>query len=298
MQRLFTNALYELFVRQKISLSQSLLIMSRKPKQDAMSRAADYIYGALKNGSLFSNALKTCSEVSFDEVYISFILLAEKNGDLKSAVLYLREKLERDAAGKKRLVAASVYPAFVVLTSIAASVFIGLYTGSADFGLLLKYVSAMFGVCAAVYGVIFKMLRCDCLTEAFTAVDFLLRNGIELSEAVGCAVQIAGPSTRVGRIFENARLRLSYGMDLRNAFMCREIGGDKKLSDAFYYADTGGSQLDLFGRMAACLEAQNERRRTVCLSLVEPLFIVIAGGFILMLLLTFFMPLINGVGWL
>ena len=298
MQKSFTDALYELFVRQKISLSQSLLIMSRKPKRDAVSKAADYIYSALENGNLFSNALKTCNAICFDDAYISFILLAERNGDLKAAVSYLKEKLERETVGKKRLVAASVYPAFVMVTSIGACVFIGLYTGTSDFGLLMKYVCILLAVCASAYYLIFKMLRSDCLSEAFTAVDFLIRNGIELSEAVGCAVQIAGPSTKVGRIFENARLRLSYGMDLRTAFMCREIGGDKKLSDAFYYADTGGSQLDLFGRMAACLEAQNERRRTVCLSLVEPLFIVIAGGFILMLLMTFFMPVINGISWI
>ena len=298
MQRIFTKSLYELFVRQDISLSQSLLIMSRKPRQDAVSRAAEALYKALENGSLFSNALRTCAAIPFDDVYISFILLAEKNGDLKSAVSYLKEKLEREESGRRRLFAASVYPAFVILMSIGASAFVGLYTGTADFALLMKYTGGLLCVCGAAFTLIFKLLKGDCLCEAFTAVDFLLRNGIELSEAVGCAVQIAGPSTRVGRIFENARMKLSYGMDLRNAFMCRELGEDKKLSEAFYYADTGGSQLDLFGRMAACLEAENEKRRTVCLSLVEPLFIVIAGGFILMLLMTFFMPLINDIGWI
>ena len=298
MQSVFTKALYELFVRQDISLSQSLLIMSRKPRHDGVSRAAESLYKALENGSLFSNALRTCSAIPFDDVYISFILLAEKNGDLKSAVSYLKEKLEREESGRRRLFAASVYPAFVILISVGASAFVGLYTGTADFALLMKYIAGLLFVCGAVFALIFKLLKGDCLCEAFTAVDFLLKNGIELSEAVGCAVQIAGPSTRVGRIFENARMKLSYGMDLRNAFMCRELGGDKKLSEAFYYADTGGSQLDLFGRMAACLEAQNERRRTVCLSLVEPLFIVIAGGFILLLLMSFFMPLINDIGWI
>ena len=76
----FTDCLYELFVRQNIELCESLRIMSGKPKKDKISKAAMYILGLLENGTLFSNALKTCAFIEFDKVYISFILLAEKNG--------------------------------------------------------------------------------------------------------------------------------------------------------------------------------------------------------------------------
>ena len=82
----FTKALYELFVIQKLSLSQSLLIMRSKPKRDSVSRAAFSLYEQLENGNLFSNALKTCKAISFDDVYISFVSIAEKNGDLKTAL--------------------------------------------------------------------------------------------------------------------------------------------------------------------------------------------------------------------
>ena len=273
MQREFTEVLYELFVRQNLSLSHSLLIMSRKPKKDRIKLAAESIYSALENGSVFSSALKTCEYVRFNDVYISFILLAEKNGDLKSTVSYLKEKLIRENEQSKKLIGASIYPAFVIILAITAAVFTGLYTDTADFSLLAKYA---FG-------------------EAFTAVDFLLKNGIELSEAVGCAVQIAGPSGNIGKIFENARIKLSYGMDLQTAFDCKD---NRQFSEIFYYADTGGSQLDLFARIAASLSEKNERRRTICLSLVEPVFIVMTGGFILMILMTFFMPLINDISWI
>lgn len=295
MQKEFTDALYELFVQQNLSLTQSMLIISRKPKRDAVKRAAFLIYSSLEGGCLFSNALKTCSEIKFDDVYISFILLAEKNGDLKSTVSYLRQKLKRKKEERKKLVEASIYPAFVILLSIAASVFVGVYTNTADFSSLTKYVVIFLCLCAFMYFLIFRMLVDDKLCEAFTAVDFLLKNGIELSEAVGCAVQVAGPSGSIGRLFENARIKLTYGMDLRSAFDCRS---SRRFSEIFYYADTGGSQLDLFSRISANLEAQNEKRRSICLSLVEPVFITMAGGFILMILMTFFMPLINDISWI
>ena len=295
MQKEFTDVLYELFVRQKLPLSRSLLIMSRKPKKDKVRQAAENIYSALENGSIFSSALRTCECIRFDDVYISFVLLAEKNGDLQSAITYLRKKLIRQSEQRRKLIGASVYPGFVILMAVSASIFIGLYTDTADFRELAKYAGFFLGLCICVYALIFKMLGDDKLCEAFTAVDFLLKNGIELSEAVGCAVQVAGPSGNLGKFFEDARIKLTYGMDLRSAFDSKK---NRKFSEIFYYADIGGSQQDLFERIAAGLEAENERRRLICLSLVEPVFIVMTGGFILMLLMTFFMPLINDISWI
>ena len=293
----FTIMLYELFVIQGISLSKSLLIMSTKPKKNAVSRAAGIIYEALENGSYFSNALRTCGQINFDDVYISFISIAEKNGDLKTALSYLKEKLEREKECRKKIIEASVYPVFVIFLAVTASVFIGLYTNTADLWLLAKYVSALIAICLFMYLAIIKILSENCLFEAFSAVDFLVSHGVELSEAVGCAIQIAGPSTKIGKLFENARVNLSYGMDLQRAFNCSRKGRSR-LSEALYYADLGGSKNDLFGKIAAYLKAEKDKKRMLCFSLIEPLFIVITGIFILAILITFFMPLINEIGFI
>ena len=295
----FTKALYELFGTEGMTLSKSLWIMKSKPKPDSISRAADAIYQALENGRLFSNALRSCTAIVFDDVYISFVSLAEKNGDLKTVLLYLKQKLERESDFKKKLSGAAVYPAFVVFLAVASSVFIGVYTGTSDYLMLAKYVFVLILACTGLYLGIAKLLKDNTLFEAFTAVDFLLQNGIELSEAVGCAVQIAGPSSRTGKLFENARQKLSYGMDLQNSFCGNQnTRFDSKLKEAFYYADAGAGKNNLFGRIADYLAAEKERSRTLWFSLIEPLFIVITGCFILMVLMTFFMPLINNFAWI
>ncbi len=299
----FTKILYELFVKQDNSLSKSLQFMSERTKVDGTVKAAREIYKALEKGSFFSNALKTCKSIQFDEAYVSFINIAEKNGDLKTALSYLKDKLEREKECRKKIVEASVYPAFVICLAVAAAVFIGLYTETADFILLSKYVFLLLFVSAAMYFFIFRIFAEDSLFEAFTAVDFLMRNGIELAEAVGCAVQVTGPSSRTGRLFENARINLSYGMDLQTAFNCKKAGRGNfvsslsRLSEAFYYADVGGSRDDLFGKIAAYLKEEKERKRRLCCSLIEPCLIVITGIFILAILMTFFMPLINEIGF-
>ena len=296
----FTSVLYDLFVRQGLELAACLLIMSRRnvklPGQyrnmsgkRKITGAAQYLYESLENGNLFSNSLKTCRFISFDEVYISFIRLAEKSGDLKSAVTYLHEKLERCKKNRQKIFMVSLYPFFVVCASVAACVLVGVMTNTEKWGFLLRQVFILIFVCAAIYVLILYLLGDSKLTEAFVAVDFLVKKGIDVAAAVECAVQITGPSTLTGRKFEEARRKLEYGMNLQSAFCC-----SGKIGEAFYYADVAGNQNDIFSRVAFYLREENEHRRTVCMALVEPLFILITGVFLLSLLMEYFMPFING----
>lgn len=285
----FTDVLYELFVRQKLELTACLLIMGRK--ESKVAKAASYIYECLENGNLFSNSLKTCSSILFDDVYISFVRLAEKNGDLRAAISYLYEKLNRRKKNQRKIFMVSLYPFFVICASIAACIFIGLMTETENWQLLVKDIFELLIVCSFLYGLIFYLIGDSKLAEAFMAVDFLVKKGIDVAAAVECAVQIAGPSSITGRKFEEAKRKLEYGMNLQNAFNC---GG--KIEEAFYYADVAGSQTDIFSRVALYLNEEEEKRRTICMALVEPVFILIAGIFLMSLLMEYFMPFINGFG--
>ncbi len=295
----FTDALFELFVKQNIELAASLLIMSKGRKKGGFSvtggkrelRAAAYIYECLENGNLFSNSLKTCPVISFDAVYIAFVRLAEKNGDLRAAITYLHEKLERNQKNQRKIFMISVYPVFVVITSIVACIFIGLVIGSENWLNLINYVFVLILICAFLYFCIFMLIGDSKLSEAFMAVDFLVKKGIDVAAAVECAVQIAGPSSTTGRKFEDAKKKLEYGMNLQTAFSCRG-----KIGEAFYYADVAGNQNDIFSRVALYLNEENEKRRSVCMALVEPVFILVVGIFLMSLLMEFFMPYLNGFG--
>ena len=289
--RKFTNTLFDLYVKQKIGLVESLLIMKNKPGSDRVGAAAAYVYEALKDGGLFSNALKSCPYIRFDDVYISFILLAEQNGDLRSAFSYLKEKIERDYENRQKIITASLYPAFVILVSVAASVFIVFYTNNGNWGSLLKYILLLIIFCTFIYILLFKILEGSRLSEAFIAVDFLVQNGFEVSAAVGCAGKISGPSSQIGKTFDNARLKLSYGMDLQTAF---DFDKHSKIGEAFYYADVAGNQENIFGCVAKYLNEQSSRRREKCLLFIEPVFLLVAGVFLLQVLLTYFYPVIMG----
>ena len=68
----FTQSLYELVQKQKISLIESLEIISRFNRDGKVEKAARYILGCLEKGVSFSSALKTCNEIEFDNA-LSFI---------------------------------------------------------------------------------------------------------------------------------------------------------------------------------------------------------------------------------
>ena len=261
--------------------------------KNLVSKTAEYLYTQLELGNPFSNSLRTCPSMNFDDFYVSFITLAELTGDLKEAISYLRRKLERKHKNKMQLLEASIYPAFVIILAICASFFLINYTGMIEADLLLKMIFILIIGCISIFWGISKIICDDKLYEAFLIIDFLLKAGVGMSGAVGCGVQILGINSRMGRLFDDAREKLEYGVSLENALKLGE-----KFEEGFYLAEKAGGKTEVFGKMAGWIYQKNERKRKICLSLLEPLFLLITGVFLLLLIMNFFMPFINDTQWM
>lgn len=290
----FTKKLDELYVQQKLDLSEALKIMfHRKSRHKTQTeKSAEYLYMQLELGNPFSNSLRTCPFINFDDFYVSFITLAELTGDLRDAISYLNKKLERKHKNKMKLLEASIYPFFVIILAVCSSFLLVSYTG-ADAELLFKMIFILILGSICIFFGISKVICDDKLYEAFLIIDFLLKAGVGMSGAVGCGVQILGINSRMGRIFKEAKEKLEYGVSLENAL---KIG--EKFEEGFYLAEKAGGKTEVFGKMASWINQRNERKRKICISLLEPLFLLITGLFLLLLIMNFFMPFINDMEWL
>ena len=116
----FTQSLYELVQKQKISLIESLEIISRFNRDGKVEKAARYILGCLEKGVSFSSALKTCNEIEFDNVYVTFITFAEKTGCLGETCEFLYKRCKRKNENFVQIVEACTYPVFVVFVAFMA----------------------------------------------------------------------------------------------------------------------------------------------------------------------------------
>lgn len=297
MQREFTRELADLYVVQNIGLSESLRIMKHKglKKSCKISKTADYLLNCLENGNLFSNGLKTCPFINFDDSYVMFVGMSEKTGELRETVKFLAKKYQRKFENRAKLLEVSIYPLFVIITAVAAFCLLFKLEGawSGEEGVAADFLEMLFvlgGICCAVFFAIWKLISEDKLYEAFLEIDFMIRGGVNLSSAIKAVVEVFGQDSRLGKVFSAAGEKLEFGMNLESSFNLGE-----RFEEAFYYADAAGNKSDVFHKLAEWINEKSEKRRKICLNMVEPVFISITGVFLLLLVMKYYLPYMNGL---
>lgn len=302
----FTDGLYELIVEQKISLTKSLEIMEFE-KKSAVQKACMKIREELLAGNSFSLALQSCSIIDFDSVYISFICFSELTGNLPAMVSFLKKRCDRRENCTVKLWEASMYPAFIILLAIGICIFLAYYNTSLsmDFadavyagnnGKLWIAISLLLFVCSLVFLILKGRLKENKLYEAFLAISYLINSGVNVSMAVGAGIIISGSDSKYGLLFQKAKEKLEFGMDVYNAFDNFQL--DTELKNAFYYAHMAGNRSDIFEKIAVRLGACDEKRKQRCLAMLEPMFIGLTGMFLIAILVTYLMPIITNTNWI
>ena len=304
----FTQLLQELICQKSCDLQNALLLLSqsKSKKYLRVQQAAQNIYDSLKHGNTFTLAIKKCPYINFDPLYISFIGFAERCGELQSTLNFLKDKCIREEENTRKVIEASLYPLFVVIISVAGAAGLVAYSNSfADFNGLLKdfskefyssfYMSFCFLIffCTIAFFILRKMLGTNKLYEAFLASGFLINRGESLANAVNDAVNILGYETREGQLFAQAGKKLSYGLSLHKAFELDSLNYSlrQELQEAFFYAENTGGKNQVFEKIALWLNAKDEKRRYICLKLIEPFFIFGTGIFLLVFLMNLVLPI-------
>lgn len=294
----FTELLQELVCQKACDLQNALLLISRtkSKKQTLVELSAQNLYDSLRHGEPFSLAIKNCPYIKFDELYVSFIGFAERCGELESTLEFLKQKCLREEQNTQKVIEASVYPVFVVLVSVAAATGLVFYSNAFLQELYSSfYLSFSFLIlfCVTAVFLLRKMLGTNKLYEAFLATGFLIKGGESLSNAVNNAVNILGYETKEGQLFAQAGKKLSYGLSLEKAFEldCWSSSLRQQLQEAFFYAENSGGKNELFEKIALWLNAKDEKRRAICLRLIEPFFIFGTGIFLLVFLVNLVLPI-------
>lgn len=299
----FTQLLFELTKKQNLSLVESLEIMSKFQKKGAVEFAAKHILECLNQGLSFSGALKTCKEIEFDDLFISFVGFAEKTGHFGETCEFLYFRCKRKHENLVQIFEACLYPVFVVLLSIAAAGFLMFFGKSnnvfGDIGFSIEQSEKIIGSCfrgcvflfcffSISFFVLKNILSDNKMFESFLAADFLVRSGINLIDTFDALVSVAGIDSSLGQEFLKIKNKILQGTEFSMAFM----GLNKKLERFFYLAQHTGGECDVFGKMAAFLKEFDEKRRKICFTLIEPIFICGTGVFLIILLSGIYVPFV------
>lgn len=291
----FTELLYELFVNKSLDLKESLQIIScsKKQKNNVMSKSARYILDEIMKGDSLANSMSKCPYINFDDIYISFINFAEQTGQFKETIEFLKKRCDRKKDVKEKVIEAGVYPTVVVCLAGGGCLYLKVSNLFFIQNKFFIHLGFLFIVSIFIFLCIKKFIGENKLYEAFLAVGFLLKAGINMYDAMNCGAQIVGVTTKFGKLFNQAGSKLLLGMDLEKAFSL----GDK-YSEAFYYGGKAGGKADIFEKIANWIGEKDEKRRIICLSLIEPFFILVTGGFLIILVVNVFMPYISNLSFI
>lgn len=303
----FTEALYELMCCKNLTLQQSLQILgdigTEENSNKKISYSAKQILELMSDGLSFSAALTECKYIKFDMSYINCFCYSEITGNLTEVIKFLKDRCDEESESFNCFISASVYPGIVILLGITISLILFSYRdhfGYMNSNILGKQQLKSFFKSLLVFMVLFiscfsilvRNLKEDKKYEAFLIISFLLKSGMNMYGAFSYAAIMLGEKSRYGKLFVQARNRISMGMDLRSAF---DNGESKKLNipgfeTAIYFAQKGGSKSDVFEKIAASIRNKDLKKRKLCLRLIEPLLIGITGMFLILLVINFVMP--------
>lgn len=290
----FTKVLCDLMVEKDLDLQDSLKIMARLPNS-RLKKCGFFLLNEIMNGGSLSNSMRRCPYLSFDDIYICFINFAERAGAgrLEETLTFLDKRMCRRKEMAFKLIEVGIYPSLVVLLAGGGSLFLH-FSDIFQVGReIFIYLGLLLFVCFGIFMGLKSVLGENRLYEAFLAIGFLLKAGVSIYDSVVCGAQIMGITSKKGQQFLRAGEKLLLGMDLENAFA---LG--KKYSNAFYFAEKSGGNADIFEKLAKWIGEVDERKRAICISLIEPLFIFVTGLFLIILVVNIFMPYISNLSFI
>jgi len=116
----FTRQLENL-LRAGLTLVQSLELLARTSRRDALPRIARGLARRITNGERFAAAL-AAYPAQFDRLYCELCAIGEATGGLRDALARIAGQRERAAAQRAKLRAALAYPCTVLLLAVAVTV--------------------------------------------------------------------------------------------------------------------------------------------------------------------------------
>lgn len=310
-QIVFTESFNEL-LGEGFTVFQSLKILSEsKLSNKKIKRTSSYMADEIGKGSSLSSVFQKCPYISFDKIYVSFVSFSEETGRLSQTMKFLSERCRRKKELLGSFCSALIYPAFIFFIVSFLILFLSFFGNRipggglfSDFNknemlkdFIWSFVTFIF-LSMTVFMGLWTSASDNRLYEAFLAGGFLVENGVNVSTAVGMVAEIQGIESKNGRVFVKAREGLEYGMGIHSAFCSyADANFKKKVEVALLLAEETGTKNQVLNKIAMNLKKENDRKRKLCISLVEPAFILVTGIFLIQIVMRFVYPMFSGFGF-
>jgi type II secretory pathway component PulF len=268
------------------------------------------IEALLEQGYSLSASFSMCQSAAFSEKDVSLMLCAEETGNYANTFKFLSELRAKEKETRSKISLCAIYPAFVILLAAGATLALMLNAetlfplskellSGEDFATSFKQgiaascfvllVSASCFMFAAA-----RFLRFPALYYVFTLLDFLTKDGIEVSRAMESAISAAIKDEKLSASLARVKDALKSGIPFAEAFLGEEI-----FEGARFFIETAtvnGTADTVFFLSARQIQKKHEEGEQFFLRIIEPAMLIAAGAYMLILLRHTVMPLMMNLG--
>jgi type IV pilus assembly protein PilC len=297
----------------RTNLTDAARILSGGEMEKTVRETAERLLSALKKGRSFADGFAAASRgtLLFPPLYEEILRSAEQTGAVDKALARIAEHLRRKIKARETVAAALAYPAAVVLIALAGTALLlwkGLplfagagmlpenYLSQARTSVLLAGVFLLASGAAGAFACYRLIARESPLTRIFYELSFLLEGKVPLPDALSSCIMSVG-NTRWGRALTRAKRDIVSGGRLAHAF------SDSGVFPAYItgwlaVGDRNGEIETVCSRIADYCRERDGRKSAAAMRLAEPLFIVITGAYLVLLIRGVILPVLARAGGL
>jgi type II secretory pathway component PulF len=295
------------------NLTDAARILSGRSIEKPVRETAEKLMAVLKTGRSFAEGFAAAAQgtLLFPPLYAQMLRSAEQTGAVDKALAHIAEHLRRKIKARETVVAALVYPAAVVFIALAGTVVLlwkGLplfagagmlpeeYLARAQSSVVFAGVFLLASGAAAAFACYRLIARESPPFRIFYELSFLLAEKVPLPDALTSCIMSMG-TTKWGRALARAKRDITAGGHLARAFTDSGVF-PAYITGWLAVGDRNGEIETACRHIAEYYRDRDGRRSAAVMRFAEPLFIVITGAYLVMLIQGVILPVLTRAGGL
>jgi type II secretory pathway component PulF len=293
------------------TLTDAINILSGKEIEKPIRETAEKLMIILRKGGSFTDALAKSSDgmLEFSPSYEGLMRSAEKTGAVNGAVKLIAEDLRRKIRAREMIVTAILYPAAIVFIALAGTVALLLkglpffaeagmlpeeYTVQAEGSILFAGIFLFVSGTVCAFASYKWFIKESAPYRIFYELSFLLDGNISLPDALSSCIISMGEN-KWGQALAHAKKDIISGARLSASFEKTGIF-PAYITGWLAIGDKNGEIKTVCHSIAEYYMDKDKRRREAAMRFTEPLFIVITGVYLLILIQGVIIPVLTRVG--
>ena len=295
----------------KTSLMDALHILAGDGIEKSIKDSAFSLLVIMKKGKGLSDSLRItrAGKVFFEPLYLSLIAAAELTGNIEAVLERIVIDLQRKRQAKENAANILIYPAVIVALAIIGTIAIivkgmplfisgGMLSANAieeaKLGIFIAGVVLLSGG-SALFFAYFKIFYNDSPeSKIFYLLNFLLESNVTLLDALSQCFMSLG-QTKFGKALLIIKKDIASGRPFSGAFAKTQRFSPYILG-WLSIADKNGNLNEICGNISDYYARKDRKKREAAAKLLEPAVIVLVGIYVLIIMTTVVLPLLNFAG--